>query len=90
MLPSKGRNASQMSEEMLHRGVKKCFREVKKCFIEEKKSHLMSGSTGSGDLTAGDEGSSLCCSTEEGPSERFGVNKVWQLGEETFTFLLCR
>ena len=34
----------------------------------------MPGSTGSGDLTAGDEGPSFCCSTEDGPSEGFKVN----------------
>ena len=39
----------------------------------------MSGSTGSGDLTAGDDGSSLCCSTEDGPSERFEVRKVHKI-----------
>ena len=96
MLHSKRRNALQRSEEMLHSGEensRKCFRgeeTPKNCFTEEKRGHLMSGSTGSGDLTAGDEGSPLGCSTEEGLSERFKVTKVWQLGEETFTFLLCR
>ena len=50
----------------------------------------MSGSTGSGDLTAGDEGPSLCCSTEDGPSERFKYSNVKKLGEDTVTLLLYR
>ena len=43
----------------------------------------MPGSTGSGDLTAGEEGPSFCCSTEDGPSKRFKsehrkVVKTWE------------
>ena len=48
----------------------------------------MPGSTGSGDLTAGDEGPSFCCSTEDGLSERFKSEhmKVFQTRRDFYLF----
>ena len=46
-------------------------------FLRDEDSDLISGSTGSGGLTTGDDEPSLCCSTDDGPS--VCQSKYWKL-----------
>ena len=54
------------------------FNSWEKClFLRDEDSDLISGSTGSGGLTTGDDEPSLCCSTDDGPS--VCQSKYWKL-----------